>query len=232
MSADPNLDSLISYYQSLLLFQYKAQPNAAATIAILAKKAMLDDLPYFLNQAFNLNTAVGYQLDILGKYIGVSRQIGPPAAVNYFGFVDYISGNLQNYNGFSDYTNPINNATLWFSYLYVGTQNTALIDSAYAQVMKLQIILNAMDGTLNSIQNYLNQFFKGLVFVTDNQNMSLTYTVWSTCPIPAATLLFFLPRPMGVSISVVYFNPAHPGATRVTSDGSTRVTSDGSTRTN
>lgn len=73
------------YYADLLILQYKTQPKARATISALTSQVIADGILLDVINGFNLLTAVGKQLDILGKYIGLSRnvkkEIGSPATV-------------------------------------------------------------------------------------------------------------------------------------------------------
>jgi Protein of unknown function (DUF2612) len=71
---------LIDYYANLLIFQYVEKPKAYATIQaivtpVLMPQASLSDptLPLAVQNGFNLDTAVGVQLDVLGKYQNVTR---------------------------------------------------------------------------------------------------------------------------------------------------------------
>ena len=290
------LDDSIAYYTSKLILQYRGLPKASQTIAILVKQALADMFPLQVERCYDIATATGVQLDVLGKYIGVPRQIGDPTPIAYFGFVDYVGTNPQNLNGFSDYTNAgVNPDDPFFSYTFQNQQNIFLPDDQYRAVMLLKIILNHSDSTLASIDNYLQAYFgipgftvhtngvppstvtisggqvtalfgtvptgngytvcKGpyifftggggsgaygqaiigtgsgiagriigytvlnggsgystaptavycntLVKVTDNLNMSLAYDVYPGLPISLALLEQFLPRPMGVGITVV-----------------------------
>lgn len=63
------------YYADLLILQYKTQPKARATISALTDKVIANGLILDVINGFNLETAVGKQLDILGKYIGLSRNV-------------------------------------------------------------------------------------------------------------------------------------------------------------
>lgn len=65
--------SIVAYYTNLLIRQYATKPKAIAHVAALVTPAVMDQMPLAAMNAFNLSTAVGKQLDILGKYIGVSR---------------------------------------------------------------------------------------------------------------------------------------------------------------
>lgn len=64
-----------NYYADLLILQYKTQPKARATIKALIKELYGSGSPLDLVNGFNLDTAVGKQLDTLGKYIGLGRQV-------------------------------------------------------------------------------------------------------------------------------------------------------------
>lgn len=64
-----------NYYSDLLILQYKTLPKARATISALVKQAVDGGFLLKLVDAFGLHTAVGKQLDILGKYIGLSRTV-------------------------------------------------------------------------------------------------------------------------------------------------------------
>jgi hypothetical protein len=221
----PTLASLVSYYQDLIILQYKGLPNAEGTIGLLVTEALVNLLSFYLADAFTLSTAAGDQLDIIGKYVGVPRDIGPAEAEPFFGFADY-DGSFGTTIGFRNYAGSTNLTGVWDNYLGVGQQNTNLSDAAYSLIIQLKIILNANDGTLSSIQRYLNTFFPNQIFVTDNENMTLSYEVATNLPVSVATITPFLPKPMGVGISVSAFS----GVTRVLMDGTTiRVLADGST---
>lgn len=66
--------SLINYYANLLVLQYRQKPKAYATVQLLASLGIIDQLPIAIQAGFSLDAATGVQLDVLGKYAGVSRQ--------------------------------------------------------------------------------------------------------------------------------------------------------------
>jgi Protein of unknown function (DUF2612) len=68
-------DEIAEYYANLLIMQYINLPRAFATVQALAKMAIVDQLPLSLEDAFSVETAVGVQLDVLGKYVGVTRKV-------------------------------------------------------------------------------------------------------------------------------------------------------------
>lgn len=63
------------YYADLLILQYKTQPKARATIQALIKELYGSGSLLAIVNGYGLDTAVGKQLDIIGKYIGLKRQV-------------------------------------------------------------------------------------------------------------------------------------------------------------
>jgi len=64
---------LAEYYSNLLIMQYHEMARAVATIEAIVTPVFIDQVPIEVQNAFNLETAVGVQLDTLGKYVGVTR---------------------------------------------------------------------------------------------------------------------------------------------------------------
>jgi hypothetical protein len=202
-----SIDNISTYYADLLLAQYRDQTRARATIRLLAKQALADMITDQVNAAFDIDTAVGTQLDIIGKYVGLSRMVGDPIAQPYFDFSDY-DGTIRN-NGFTDYTDAaINAQAIWYQYQFQGQRNTTLSDDAFMFLIKAQIILNANDGTLCSIQQLLLNFLPGAVALTDNHDMTMTYTLGSKLPVSNTVMQNWLPAPAGVSITFIYMTAA------------------------
>ena len=219
------LQDVTSYYANLLAIQFRGKPRATATIQILLKQAVADFMAAQIQEAFNLDTAVGNQLDVIAKYIGVSRNSNIPASVTFFTMAD-ASGSGGG-NGFNDVSAGSLNGFIYESASEADQPTTAFTDVQFLFVLKLQIALNHFDGTFRYIGNFLATYFPGQITVTDNLDMTLTYVVQPGLPISNTVLANFLPRPLGVGITIT---TAAASATRVTSDGYTRVTSDGFTR--
>lgn len=73
---DTTPGSLAEYYANLLILQYRTKTKAFTTIEETIKPFVMDLLPSEVQDAFNItgtNTAVGVQLDTIGKYVGVTR---------------------------------------------------------------------------------------------------------------------------------------------------------------
>lgn len=62
-----------AYYSGLLIKQFAGQPNAVAHIQALAGSLVLGQVFTAVQNAYSFPGAVGVQLDVIGQYIGVSR---------------------------------------------------------------------------------------------------------------------------------------------------------------
>lgn len=68
------LDELIEYYQGLLILQYNCKEKALRTIETIVKASSYELIPAKLYEEFDLDSAIGVQLDAIGKYAGVLRK--------------------------------------------------------------------------------------------------------------------------------------------------------------
>lgn len=73
-----NYQALAAYYANLLILEYHGKEKAAATVYANARMAIMDQLPVAVQNAFAVPTAIGVQLDTLGKYAGVVRRGNGP----------------------------------------------------------------------------------------------------------------------------------------------------------
>ena len=67
------VEELKDYYRDLLILQYRNKTKARGTIGVLAELAIMDKLPLEVKDGFDIDTAEGVQLDILGKWVGIDR---------------------------------------------------------------------------------------------------------------------------------------------------------------
>ncbi len=82
-------DEIAAYYASLLILQYLGKPKAVGTVTAFVKPALMDQLIAAVQEAFNLETAVGVQLDTLGKYAGIARIVNTFTSRVVLGDDDY-----------------------------------------------------------------------------------------------------------------------------------------------
>lgn len=131
------------------------KPNFVATVSATA--APFADLQTFLAQlplAFDLDEAIGAQLDVDGKWIGRSRVIPIPVENPWFSWAENNRGWGQAY---------------WKGPTVLGDLLDSLDDDTYRRLLRAKIIANYGDGTIGSAQDALSEFFTvpTLIFTMD-----------------------------------------------------------------
>ncbi len=199
MPVDTNL---LNYYSGLLISQYRTKPKMVATSQLLASLPSCDGLPQELQVCFDLETASGAQLNILGEIVGVPRNIyGLDLTHTFFAYTDYATsvGGL----GFGSYTDSPYSSSLFRSYFDSATYS--LTDFEMRTLIKIKILFNNIFSSTKNIVDGLWDLFGYDVSFIDNKDMTITYKVvnpYQTAFI-AAQYLNILPRPMGVALSLV-----------------------------
>lgn len=175
--------TIISQYaNSQRLVQQIGQEAAA-----LNPRANLDTFYDFL---WNVQTAVGYGLDVWGRIVVVNRTL--QISSRYFGFEE----------GEPDY-DPFNTSP-FFSGNNL-TSSFTLSDDAYRVLIYAKALTNISFGSVPGINNILQILFplRGPCYVTDNQDMTMTYT-FGFVPTPVELAIIetsnVLPRPTGVLV--------------------------------
>lgn len=196
-----DIDDTIEYYKELMLYQYINSGKARATIGLLVSQALVDLLPNDLADAFNIDSAVGDQLDILGEYIGLSRTVSIPLQKTYMNMADQ-DALPGAYRGFSDYNSEINRDYYLRNYIENKKGTINLLDDEYRTLLKLKILTNHSTHTLNEINQALYDTFGMNIYVKDYMNMGMLYIATNSYKNMAnyAASLNVLPKPMGVGI--------------------------------
>ena len=148
-------DDLKNYYSNLLIMQYNQKPKAIATIQALSGAAIASDIEGQVKTAFDLDTAIGKQLDILGNLVGVSRvlPVDLPAPA-YFSTVDSDSVSTA-LKGFSSSDLPLVEPYWYFYGAYPTVSLWSMDDETYRKLIKYIIQLNKSDFGLYSIATIL-----------------------------------------------------------------------------
>ncbi len=176
-------EELAATYVQLLIIQYSDpnnQPNAIATINLLATEAIANQIVlqvlsgFSINDAYGQTPAVGVQLDILGQFVGAERFLdGYSPPINYFSYGDTV-GLDNNAYGFGDIYNNIIPLDYWES-----TVNTAgtytLSDGQMSQLIQYLATKNNMYMSLENIDNLLFSLF-GTEVTVEETNMELQYS--------------------------------------------------------
>lgn len=207
--------ALVDEYTALLIKQYWEKPKAYAEIALQAQtwdttRAFLASL----DQAFDLDFAVGAQLDVLGRIVGISRSVPEVIPKVYFGF----SINPDS-EGFADKFDPLRIGGPFFDRFSSPFTAQQLNDSDYRFFIRVKVALNWASGYVSSddrisIQDVILAAFDGRAYVVDNLDMTLTLYVSPVVSLDRLRLirqLNLLPKPQGVRYKVVV--QAEPDAT-------------------
>ncbi|WP_283149024.1 DUF2612 domain-containing protein [Silvimonas soli] len=183
----------VSDYTGLITSEHADKPNYMAMVSAVAGAfvSVINDIEA-IPPAFDLDLAIGAQLDVLGLWIGLSRNVKTPLNV-YFSFDTVGLGFDQgNWKGPFDPSDGI----------------TSLDDDTYRIMLRAKIGANNWDSTLVSYQEIMAEVFSGTganVFAVDNQDMSMS--VYISGVIPSAILLAlikggYLPlKPEGVHVN-------------------------------
>ncbi|MDH0287667.1 DUF2612 domain-containing protein [Pseudomonas sp. GD04087] len=140
---------------------------------------------------FDLNQAIGTQLDIVGLWVGISRRVHTPLVGVYFSL---------------DMTGVGFDQGVWKGPFDPDSGIVELDDDTYRVLIKAKIGANHWDGTLGASKEILDLVFNGdtHVFIQDNQDMSMTIGVSGAMPSAISLALLtggYIPiKPEGVRV--------------------------------
>lgn len=180
---------------STVISQYANSPIMMGVLESFFDAAdQTDNFDEFFDKVFNILTAQGYGLDVWGRILGAERVLHLPNATDYLGFEEAGGNFIQ----------PFNTAPFYSGSSL--TSNFALTDGAYRLLLLAKAAANISDGSVKSINRILMALFplRGNCYVTDNLNMSITYTFTNVLsPVELAIVQSgVLPKPGGVSSDV------------------------------
>lgn len=160
----------ISDYTSLITGEHQSAPKFMAMVAAVAgcfvdQQNLLLSIP----DAFDLDNAIGAQLDTVGLWIGVSRNIQTPLTGVYFSL---------------DTPNLGLDEGVWKRQFDPASGVTSLDDGTYKLLLRARIGANHWDGTVDSSVDILNSIFQGAtsVFIQDNADMSIIIGIVGDIP--------------------------------------------------
>ena len=194
--------SFESEYVNLLIKQYWEKPKAAAEIAMKAGmwRRTFEWIDSFSDE-FDLNNATGDRLDIIGRIVGIGRNIPYSIPKIAFGFDEN-----PNSRGFDDLFSPLDDRAPFQDLFESESTELVLDDNAYRQFIRAKIAKNTFGPYLSgndflSIQDAVINIFGGLAYVTDNYDMTLTLhvsAVFNSTTLDAILKMSLIPKPQGV----------------------------------
>lgn len=185
----------VNDYTDLITSEYAQQPNFVANVTLLvAFLAYLQDLSASMIPLFDVDLAVGDQLDIIGEWAGISRRVPVP-----------IPGVFFSWNG--------TQAEGWNFGTWAGagtpTTVTVLPDDVYRTLVKAKIQSNKWDGTTESAYAIYDALFPDFtVLIDDHEDMSYDLAIVGAIPDSLTLALLteqIIPlKPEGVRLNTVY----------------------------
>lgn len=190
-------------FTQVITSQHRDKPKFMAMCELLSTSlGQIVDATNKMVNDFDVDQAIGVQLDAIGKWVGISRNLLVPITDAWFTWNDSNLGwNRSNWKGPFESTQGI----------------TTLDDTTYRAVIKAKIGANYWDGSnegLNIIGQEALTEINVRVFAIDNMDMSMTVYVLGT---PTAAILELIrrgiipPKPGGVRVAGYILGGA-PGA--------------------
>ena len=183
-------------YSALVTTEHSDRPKFMASLAAALDQVQAGAaLVQQTDEGFDIDTAIGAQLDILGEWIGRSRYIGVPITGVYFTWADTAT-------------------TGWGSGVWKGVFDpvsglASLPDDSYRILLKAKIAANRWDGTIpGAYAVWAEAFGDGnTIVIQDNQDMTMTVgVVGATLSAVSKALLSggYIPlKPSGVRVNYV-----------------------------
>lgn len=184
-------------YWQTIISQYANSDIITGIIgSFFAAEDMTVEIEQFYDDMFNIATAIGYGLDLLGIILDVSRTL---EVQNPGDFFDFEESGGSSANGFDQQP------------FYSGSQlnnNFNLSDNSYRLLLFAKALYNISPGNIPSINKILQTLFpgRGNAFVTDGLNMTMVYTfqfILSSVELAIVEQSGVLPKPVGVKSSIV-----------------------------
>lgn len=191
-------------YLALITSEHNQAPNYMAMLTTLLQPLVdQQNLLQSLPGKFDVDLAVGQQLDFTGQWIGRSRYLETPLTGVYFAF-DTAGV------GFDEGT--------WKQPFDPVSGLTVLPDDTYRTVLYTTIAANQWDGTIPGAYEIWSTIFSvtgSQIFIQDNQDMTMDVAIFGA-PLNAVIIALLTQgqialKPAGVRINY-YFVPSDPTA--------------------
>nr|DAD91857.1 MAG TPA: Protein of unknown function (DUF2612) [Myoviridae sp. ctKZW4] len=180
-------------YADLLIWQYRNKPKAVATIKLIESiiaQGFVD--LYQLQNVLNIETAIGHQLDLVGKHVGQGRVVNGYQLRKFFGFrgSPHALGFSQKRNGGGQ----------WYRRRDPLADSVRLSDEDYRFLIKCRILKNYQTGTLPNLIEACRFIFGDGCRVIDNYDMTVSVSNQNISDFKkfAINHLDILPRQAGV----------------------------------
>jgi hypothetical protein len=183
-------------YLNVITSEHRDKPNFIAMVQGMSSAVVsIQNVIESMIGLFDVDSAVGDQLDVIGEWVGVSRNVSIPISGVYFSF-----------DG-SDPTIGWDNGTWQPSNL--PSNVTVLPDDTYRVLIRAKIAANAWDGTTEGAYLIWSQVFPDFeILIQDNEDMSYSLIIAGAVPDSLTVALItqgYIPlKPEGVTVNEYY----------------------------
>lgn len=198
---------LIAYYEGLLIIQYNNLPRAMATVGAFVAEVIADSIVDQVRNGFDPNTAVGEQLEAIASYKGAQRTYyGINVPRPYFTMPAYGAPGANAANGFAIYGGIASVTWFFATYGDLSLSSVTLTDDELRALTLYLADVQAADFSVEDVDAILFKYFGNFVTLTDNEDMTITYTHLAGDPSNLYSIVSqvgLLPHPAGVGIILV-----------------------------
>lgn len=198
--------NFLTEYTLLLIKQYFGKPKAKAeTQMVIGEFERVFEILRTFPDRFDVDLAIGDQLDKVGKIVGISRNVPLVIAKIAFGFDDNVNSKT-----FGDKFAVVDAAPFYdkFTPPYTDQQ---LDDFTFRRLIKAKIAVNNTSAYIasderTSIQEVIQAAFNGQAYVIDKKNMTLWLYISPAVNLDQLRLILalkLLPKPQAVRYSVI-----------------------------
>lgn len=155
---------IVDDYLNLVTSAFRQKPKFTAMIsADVGIQVQVQSLLAAMIPLFDVDTAVGQQLDVIGQWVGITRDVAIPIEDVYFSWdAAYTLG--WEYGSWQPSLAP--------------ASVTVLPDDAYRTLIRAKIAANAWDGTTTGAYRIWDAVFPTTtILIQDNQDMSYALAV-------------------------------------------------------
>ena len=180
-------------YLGLITSQHRLKPKFVDTVSLcVAPFAQIQEILTGFQEDFDVDVAIGKQLDAVGEWVGVSRELKTPLTGVYFTWDGLVS------EGWDSGT--------WKGPFDPDSGLVSLPDSDYRILIKTKIAANSWDGTIpEAYRVWETVFVDSAILIQDNQDMSMTVGIAGAqlSSVTQALLVGgYIPlKPMGVRVN-------------------------------
>ncbi len=152
----------VSKYTNLITSQHADKPNFVSVVSAACQPlADLSDIYSRIPQLYDVDVAVGQQLDVVGQWVGVSRNLSAPLTGVYFAFDTAGVGFDQG---------------VWLGPYDPVSGLVSLPDDFYRVVIKAKILNNHWNGSKADAYTLANAIFSVLgfsTFIEDHSDLTI-----------------------------------------------------------